>query len=47
MVTLDIGMNRIRDKGLQEIVKGISENKNSSLKYLGIKFNYITEAGIT
>lgn len=44
---LELGHNRIRDKGLKEITDALIANKNSVLKILGLRFNYITNVGAT
>lgn len=44
---LELGHNRIRDKGLKEITDAIIANKHSALKILGLRFNYITNVGAT
>jgi hypothetical protein len=44
---LDLGHNRIRDKGLKEVVDALVSNKASALKVLGLRFNYITNGGAT
>lgn len=44
---LELGHNRIRDKGLKEITDAIVANKHSALKILGLRFNYITNVGAT
>jgi hypothetical protein len=43
---IELGHNRIRDKGLKAIVKGLSENPQSKLRILGLRFNFLTKAGI-
>lgn len=44
---IELGHNRIRDKGLKEVVDALLNNKNSVLKILGLRFNYITNIGAT
>jgi len=44
---LELGHNRIRNKGLKAIVDALVTNKNSSLKVLGTRFNFLTNVGIT
>ena len=44
---LEIGHNRIRDKGLKSIVDCLITNKQSQLKILGLRFNFITNVGGT
>lgn len=44
---LEIGHNRIRDKGIMSITDAIIANKDSQLKILGIRFNFITNNGAT
>ena len=43
---LEIGHNRIRDKGFECIVKALLSNKGSKLSILGARFNFLTNAGI-
>ena len=40
---LDIGYNRIKKAGLRKIIDALKANKNSHLKYLGLKYNFIGE----
>lgn len=42
---LDIGHNRIRQKGLEAIQDGLVSAKNSKLKTLGIRMNFINDDG--
>lgn len=44
---MEIGHNRIRDKGLKSIVDSIIANKSSKLKIIGLRFNFITNLGAT
>lgn len=44
---LDIGHNRIRQKGLEYITDGLVQAKNSSLKTLGLRMNFINDFGFT
>jgi len=44
---LDIGHNRIRQKGLEAIIEGITQAKESGLKTLGIRMNFINDDGFT
>ena len=44
---LDIGHNRIRQKGLQAIIQGITNAKQTSLKSLGLRMNFINDDGFT
>lgn len=44
---IELGHNRIRDKGLKEIIDALVANKNSALKVMGLRFNYITNVGAT
>ena len=41
---LEIGHNRIRDKGLKAIVDAVISNKNSALKILCFRFNFVTNS---
>ena len=43
---LDLGHNRIREKGIKAITDGLVENKNSNLRHLGIRFNFINDDGL-
>lgn len=42
---LDVGYNRLREKGIKAITDGIIENPTSSVKHLGIRFNFIKDDG--
>lgn len=44
---LEVGHNRIRDKGLKSIVDALISNEKSSLKIMGLRFNFLTNVGIT
>lgn len=44
---LDIGHNRIRQKGLEAIIQGITNAKQTSLKSLGLRMNFINDDGFT
>jgi len=44
---IDIGHNRIRLTGLKAIVKGILGNPGSLVCDLGIKWNFITDEGLS
>jgi len=44
---LDIGHNRIRQKGLEAITQGILKAKDSKIKTLGIRMNFINDDGFT
>jgi len=39
--SIDIGYNRIKDIGLVTILESLSKNKNTKLKHLGCKYNFI------
>lgn len=41
---LEIGHNRIRDKGLKSLINELIENKQSALKILGFRFNFVTNS---
>lgn len=43
---LEIGHNRIRDKGLKAISNGIIKNPQSNIKSLGLRFNFLTKSGV-
>ena len=43
---LDLGYNRLREKGIKAITDGICENPNSKLRHLGIRFNFINDDGL-
>jgi len=44
---LDIGHNRIRQKGLEYICEGLTQAPNSGLKTLGLRMNFINDFGFT
>ena len=41
LIELDLGYNRIKGKGFEQLINLIIENKDSSLKKLGVKYNFI------
>ncbi len=43
---LELGHNRIRDKGFESIVSNLIANESSSLKILGLRFNFLTSESI-
>jgi Ran GTPase-activating protein (RanGAP) involved in mRNA processing and transport len=43
---LDVGHNRLRNKGLVAITEGLTSNPNSNVKHLGIRYNFIKDEGI-
>lgn len=43
---LDLGHNRIRNKGLSVLVEAINKNPNNNLSGLGLRFNYLNEDSI-
>ena len=43
---LELGHNRIRNKGLKVIAVAIASNQSSRLSILGLRFNFLTEEGI-
>lgn len=43
---IDFGMNRIRNKGLNALALGLSANKTTKVKCLGLRFNFLNEEGI-
>jgi hypothetical protein len=43
---LELGHNRIRDKGLKSIVDALISNKNSVIKILGLRFNFLTNTSV-
>lgn len=43
---LELGHNRIRDKGIKAITEGIAKNPQSNIKGLGLRFNFLTKTGI-
>ena len=43
---LELGHNRIRDKGLKSIVENLVKNPASKLKIIGLRFNFLTKAGV-
>ena len=44
---LDIGHNRIRQKGLEAIIEGITKAKETGLTSLGLRMNFINDDGFT
>lgn len=42
---LDLGHNRLREKGVKAITEGICENKESKLSHLGVRYNFINDDG--
>ena len=42
---LDVGHNRLREKGIKALTDGICENPGSKLKHLGLRFNFINDDG--
>lgn len=44
---LDVGFNRLREKGIKALTDGICENANSKLRHLGIRFNFINDDGFS
>lgn len=42
---LDLGYNRIREKGIIALTDGICANAESKLRHLGIRFNFIKDDG--
>ena len=43
LIELDLGYNRIKNKGCESVINSIIENKDSSLKKIGLKYNYIED----
>jgi Ran GTPase-activating protein (RanGAP) involved in mRNA processing and transport len=46
LVKLDLGCNRLREKGVKEIAEGLNLNKDSAMKTLGLRLNFISDDGI-
>ena len=44
---LDIGHNSLRNTGLKAIIQGVTSNKDSPLKQLGVCSNFINDDGMT
>lgn len=44
---LDVGHNRLREKGIKALTDGICENPGSKLEHLGIRFNFINDDGFS
>lgn len=44
---LDIGCNRLREKGVKELATGISLNKNSAIRTLCLRYNFVSDDGLT
>ena len=42
---LDVGYNRLREKGIKALTDGICENEKSSVRHLGLRFNFINDDG--
>jgi len=42
---LDVGYNRLREKGIRAITEGFTQNAGSKLKVLGIRYNFINDDG--
>ena len=42
---LDVGYNRLREKGIKAITDGIVENPTSNIQHLGLRFNFIRDDG--
>lgn len=43
---LDLGYNRLREKGCKAITEGFTSNKDSALKSIAIRYNFINDDGI-
>ena len=43
---LELGHNRIRDKGLEAIITNLLANENTNLRVLGLRFNFLTNDAI-
>ena len=43
---LDLGHNRIRQKGLEAIAEGLNHTENCKLKTLGIRMNFLNDDAI-
>ncbi len=44
---IDVGLNRLREKGAKALAEGLSQNKNSAIRTLGLRFNFISDDGIS
>jgi Ran GTPase-activating protein (RanGAP) involved in mRNA processing and transport len=44
---LDVGHNRLREKGIKALTDGICENSESKMKQLGLRFNFINDDGFS
>jgi len=44
---LDVGLNRLREKGAKAIAEGLSQNKTSAIRTISIRFNFISDDGIS
>ncbi len=42
---LDVGYNRLREKGIIALTDGIVQNPHSNITHLGIRFNFIKDDG--
>eukprot|EP00826_Nyctotherus_ovalis_P059995 TRINITY_DN838_c0_g2_i6.p1 TRINITY_DN838_c0_g2~~TRINITY_DN838_c0_g2_i6.p1 ORF type:complete len:246 (+),score=66.09 TRINITY_DN838_c0_g2_i6:73-810(+) len=47
LAKIDLGCNRLREKGVKELAEGLSLNNDSAIRTLGIRFNFISDDGIT
>ena len=43
---LEVGHNRIRDKGFSCIINALISNSKSKLSVLGARFNFLTNTGV-
>lgn len=43
---LDLGYNRLRENGCRAITDGFTENKDSALKFISLRYNFINDDGI-
>jgi len=44
---IDLGCNRLREKGIKELAAGLGFNKNSAIQTLAVKFNFVSDDGFT
>ena len=43
---IELGHNRIRNKGLHILADALASNQSSNLRVLGLRFNFLTEEGV-
>lgn len=43
---LDLGHNRIRNKGITVLGESLAKNPSNNLKVLGLRFNFLSDEGV-